>query len=84
MPIKRRKRKLRIARITADLLPVVERLLELQGQHLAAIRGDDRTFYSDGRHEELIAHTVDVYSALSIKPWQDASDIIAEALAAVE
>ena len=36
-----------------------------------AIDGPDRSFYTDGRHDELCELVSEVYSALGIKPWDD-------------
>jgi hypothetical protein len=75
-PINRNSR----ARITPELRAKIERLVELDAEHLAAIRGDDHDFYKDGRHEEEVNLIHIVYSALGIRPWDDADAILQTAL----
>jgi hypothetical protein len=57
--------------ITPDLRSKVKKLIGLNDAHAEAIRGGDQSFYSDGRHDELLALTTEVHAALGVKPWED-------------
>lgn len=81
MPVKRRASKHK-PRLTPEMRPKAERLLELNEQHLAAIQGEDDSFYEDGRHEELVRLLPGVHAALGIAPWEDGDDVIRAALQA--
>ena len=70
-------------RITPQLRPRVERLLELYSDHLNAIRGNDETFY-DSRHEELVELIPEVCLPLGIKPWENAEAILRDLLAGLD
>ena len=70
----------RRARMTPELRAKAERLLQLSQDHLAAIRGGPQDFYTDGRHEELVALGPEVRMALGIKPWDDQERLLREAL----
>lgn len=79
MPIKRRASKSRVPKLPRDLLPMAERLMELQEAHRAAIcGGGDQSFYSDGRHEELVTLLPIIHQALGVRPWQDGAIIRTE------
>lgn len=67
-------------RLTPELRPLAERLLELDEAHAAAIRGGDQSFYADGRHEELVELLPVVSRALGLKPWHDSHRLIRKAL----
>ena len=76
-PIKRTTK----ARLTPELRAKIQILIQLNTEHLAAIRGQDDDFYRDGRHEEELHLTDIVYLALSIHLWDDADTILQAALA---
>ena len=59
------------SRLTPEMRQKAERLLQLDLAHMDAIDGPDRSFYADGRHDELCELVSEVYSALGIKPWDD-------------
>jgi len=85
MPVKKRLAKRRTAHsIPRDLVPTARRVIELSTAHIAAIRGGDQSFYSDGRHEELVTLLPIIHQAMDIKPWEDSFAIVDAALAALE
>jgi hypothetical protein len=72
------------ANLTPDLKVKAERLLELNEQHLDAIRGGDQSFYSDGRSAEMIDLGPEVRAALAIMPWHDEDAMLRAALGRAE
>jgi hypothetical protein len=81
MSVKARRPKRLNVRITPELRSRIERLVELNAAHLAAIRGGDQSFYDDGRHEEMCEIGTEVRQALGIKPWDDEIEALQAALA---
>ena len=70
--------------LTPQLLPLAERLMELEDAHCAAVNGEDEAFYEDGRHEELLKLLPIVHHALGIKLWEDGRAMLRQALAAIQ
>ena len=66
--------------VTPELRAQIERLIALNEAHLNAIRDEDSAFYSDGRHQELLALVGQAHPALGIRPWDDGEAKLAEAL----
>jgi hypothetical protein len=81
IPVKRTLAKVRTRKLPPQLFPAAERLRELEEAHMAAIRGDDEAFYTDGRHHELVSLLPVISAALDIKPWEDLDAIVREAIA---
>lgn len=68
------------ARLPDERRPAAERLLQLHYDHGEAIRHGTSAFYTDGRHEELIALAQDIDRVLGIRPWDDAIGVLEAAL----
>lgn len=68
---------------SADMLEKVQRVVELLDAHTAALTGlpGDHSFYSDGRHRELVDLLPQVTIPLDIEPWEDARAILGDLLA---
>ena len=84
MPIKRVRAKTRAFIIPHQLRATAKRLIDLEQSHMAAIRGGGQFFYTDGRHQELLAILPVINRALSIRPWDDGLAIVCEALATAD
>jgi len=84
MPARRSNIRRKEHAITPELLPLAERLMELEDAHLAAIRGEDEGFYEDGRHQKLLELLPIVHHALGIKPWHDDRAMLRQALAVIQ
>ena len=82
MPTRRAHVRRNERRLPTNLRASAERLLELQEAHTAAIRGTDRSFYNDGRHQELVDLLPIINQALGIKPWHDMDAMLRDALEA--
>jgi protein-disulfide isomerase-like protein with CxxC motif len=67
--------------MTPELRQMAERLLVLHDDHMHAIQTRENAFYHDGRHQELVDLLHPVHQALGIKPWDDSSEMLKEALA---
>ncbi|MGZ2410746.1 hypothetical protein ACUXST_000143 [Sphingomonas sp. F9_3S_D5_B_2] len=76
MPVKRRLPKTKVQTLPLHLVSTAERLIQLLDDHCAAAAGDDQSFYSDGRHEELCGLLPTINAALGIKPWDDDPDAV--------
>ena len=67
-------------RLTPEMRPKAERLVELNAAHHKAIQGSDTRFYTDGRHDEMLQIGPEVRQALGIRPWDDDDQILRAAL----